>query len=356
MNHQIMEQYRKSDQYYIDEYDRTTIEELKKIEKLMEKAEKRFFIDEDDPKSPETNTDYIGYRMRYLDTGVEYSRNKESSIRAAIQSDERKDRLIRFHAIPANILCDTCGEDMKFELHDFLQRDSDLIFIFSCPNGHLPKKAVYPNGREYFLPKHTCKYCGSDLVSKKKKTKKKLTLTDTCKVCGKVEVLELDISPRKILPVDEEERKKYCTDFKGRNNFMEDLKRIAELGKFTEVDDNKKKYEFDKVKKLNLPQLEQTLTAQIEKSGFIKLQFDKPKTSRYLTMEFSAQDPTDREPEKSIKALKRTIDTTLFHTNWRLMSPGIDYKLGFLSGQLKGFSLDEDILKIAQEIWEKENK
>jgi len=70
-------------------------------------------------------------------------------------------------------------------------------------------------------------------------------------------------------------------------------------------------------------------------------------------MEFSVQDPADRTPDKSVKALKRLVEKALFTTNWRLMSPGFEYRLGFLSGQLKGFSLDEDLLKIAREIWEK---
>ncbi|MGN6641206.1 MAG: hypothetical protein ACTHJ8_20005 [Mucilaginibacter sp.] len=78
------------------------------------------------------------------------------------------------------------------------------------------------------------------------------------------------------------------------------------------------------------------------------------KADQYYIDEYG-QDPTDRDEAKSSKGLKKTIETTLFNTNWRLMSPGIEYKLGFLNGQLKGFSLEENILKIAQEIWEKKN-
>ncbi|MFB9843951.1 hypothetical protein [Mucilaginibacter ginsenosidivorans] len=351
-----MEQYRKPDQYYIDEYDRMTIEELKAIEKLMIETGKRFHIDPDAPLGPGSDTEYIGYRIRYLDTGVALSRNKESSIQERMHSDEKKDRLIRLHPVPTNVRCDTCGVPMKFEMHDFLNKDDDPIFIFSCVNGHVPKKALFASGREYRLPDHHCQHCGGKLLTKKKKTKNRLAITETCKTCKNVEIMEFDISPKLPSPINEDERKKYCTDFKGRRNFYEDVKALADLSEIFGQQENKTKYGYGKVQQLNIAQLETTLTDEIGKAGFIKVQFDKPKRSRYLTVEFSAQDPTDREEAKSVKQLKKTIETALFITNWRLMSPGIEYKLGFLSGKLKGFSLEEDILKIAQEIWEKENR
>lgn len=351
-----MEQHRKPDQYYFDEYDRVTIEELKAIEKLMIEAEKRFHLDPDNPLSPGSDAEYLGYRVRYLDTGVALSRNKESSIHARMQSDEKKDRLIRSHPAPQNVRCDACGKPMKFEMHDFLNNDDDLIFIFSCVDGHVPKKAVFANGREYRLPDRRCKHCGGKLLTKKKQTKNRLRITETCKTCKKVETMEFDISPKYLLPVNEAEQKKYCADFNGRRNFYEDVKALAGLSKIFEQQENKTKYGYGKVQQLNIAQLEATLTDEIEKAGFIKVQFEKPKSSRYLTVEFSAQDPMAREKAKSVKLLKKTIDTALFTTNWRLMSPGIESKLGFLSGQLKGFSLEEDILKIAQKIWETENR
>lgn len=351
-----MEQFRRSDQYYIDEYDRTTIETLRELEKAMNEAKRRFSIDIENLETKKTNTDYLGYRMRYLDTGVHFARNKQSSILATMRSDQRKDHLIRLNPIRPFVKCNTCSELMKFELHDFVGKDSELIFIFSCHKGHLPKKAVYPDGREYYLPKHTCQYCGGRFLTKKKKTKNKLIFTDTCEQCGKIETLELGLSLKKIIPIIEDERKKYCTDFIGRRTFYEDLKAIGDLLPIFDRQDEKIKYNYDQVKRLNVAQLEQTLSKQIEKSDFIKVQFDKPKTGRYLTVEFSAQDPTDREEAKSIKELKKAIETTLFTSNWRLMSPGISYKLGFLNGQLKGYSLEEDLLKIAKEIEAKKIK
>jgi len=348
-----MEKYRKSDQYYIDEYDKRTIKRLKELEQLMEQAYKEFKIDMDNPNSQKNNTDYWGYQMQYLNTGVHFARSKEATIQSYIQEDERKDRLIYSTPIPTNVRCNTCFEPMRFELFDFMGKNSELIFIFSCVKKHLPKKAVYPDGREYYISKSSCSYCGGRLIAKKKKTKYKLTLIETCKQCDKTEVLEFDLSPEKILPIIEDERKKYCTDFIGRRDFYDDLKAITDL---MDLLDNEEEVDYSQVKQLNIAQLEQVLSEQIKKANFIKVHFDKPKVSRYLIVEFSAQDPTDRNEAKSIKKLKKVIETALFPTNWRLMSSGISYKLGFLNGQLKGFSVKEDLIKLSREINAKKTK
>src|SRR5262245_27989584 len=155
-----MEKYKKPDQYYIDEYDRTSIEDLKRLEQLMNEAKKRFKIDVNNFESEETNTDYIGYEIRYNDAGVNYARNKENIIQTRKLSDERKDRILQSNPIPANIKCNTCLEPMRFELHDFIGGDDELIFFFSCINNHTPRKAVYPDGGEYSIPKSSCPSCG----------------------------------------------------------------------------------------------------------------------------------------------------------------------------------------------------
>jgi hypothetical protein len=346
-----MEQYRKPDQYYNDQYDRITIERLKELESQIREAQQKFNIETSN--TDKIPTEAFARNMVYLDTGVKFARDKKHTIDEWIRVDERKDRLISLSRIPTDVTCNTCGGPMRFELHDFVNEDADLIFFFSCPKGHMPKKALYASGQERYLKRRQCSYCGGDLTSKTKKSKNKMTITDTCRVCDNVDVFEYDATPKKILAIDEAERKKYCTDFIGRRSFDDDLKAIADFARIYEEQESKAKYDFSKVQQLNIAQLEKTLTEQIEKAGFIKVLFDKPKTGRYLIVEFSAQDPADRDEKNSLKELKKIINTTLFTTNWRLRAPGIEYKLGFLNGQLKGCSLDEDLLKIAEEIAKK---
>jgi len=154
------------------------------------------------------------------------------------------------------------------------------------------------------------------------------------------------------LSINEDERKKYCTDFIRRRTFLEDLKALADLALPAREILEKNAHPDFKVQQINIAMLEKILEEEIGKSDFIKMQFEKPKKVRYLSVEFSVQDPTDRESSKSIKSLKKIIEAVLFQTNWRLMSPGISCTLGYLSGQLKGYALDEDLRKIAKEIRE----
>lgn len=345
-----MEKYRKSDQYYIDEYDRCTIDDLKEREASMLDAMAAFEKSEENDRE-KLFSRYLSLEMAYNTVGTGYARNKRLSIQDSMMADERRDRILQSTRVPSDIRCKTCQLVMNFDLHDFTGIGDELIFIFSCPEGHIPKRGIYADGREYYTKVSKCSYCGGGLKSRKKKTRDQLIFTDTCQDCGKIEVTEFSTKKRKINPIDEKERKKYCTDFIGRRTFEEDLKALADLSPLMgrEEDSN---YSYANVQQLNIAKLEALLTQEIEKSDFLKLAFEKPKTGKYLTMEFSVQDPTDREAAKSIKKLKKLIETVLFQTNWRLMLPGISCTLGFLNGQLKGYSNRDDLIKIAKEIRE----
>lgn len=345
-----MEKHRKSDQYYIDLYDRMTIEKMRELARLKIEADKQFANSDE-----KINKEGFLLGVEYMNTGAYYAQNKENFIRNMMLSDERKDRLIESNPIPTNVRCDTCFDLMEFELHMFTVKDDNLTFVFTCPNGHLPKKALYPDGRERVRTIRSCEYCNGELISKSKKTKKKLTITNTCKRCNKIDVTEFEFDIPKLQPINEDERKKYCTDFIGEKSFDEGIKELADLFESIEESQNSK-YSYDHIQQLNIAKMEQLLTEQIEKEKFIKLQFDKPQKGRYLTVEFSVQDPTDRDARKSIQILKKTIETTLFTTNWRLMSTEISYDLGFLTGKVKGYSLEEDLIKIGKEIDKKETQ
>lgn len=343
-----MEKHRKSDQYYIDQYDRSTIEELKKLAELYHIAKEKFYFDPEDPKSKKNNTEAWRIQTKYHDIGAIRARDKETTIRLRMLADERKDRLIRTYPVPNDVKCNTCGDLMKFELHMFTGEQDDLVFVFNCIHGHVPKKMLHPNGTEHILPSRCCSYCNGDLFKTTKRTELKLTITETCVKCSKEEITEFDLTPEKIIPINEEDRKRYCTDFIGRKTLAESLEEIASLGELLE-----KKEQFDYsefIEKLNISELEKRLSERFEKSGYIKVQFEKPDAGRYLVVPFSVQDSTDRNERESIKLLKKTIEKTLYATNWRLMSTDVTYNLGFLTGKLKGYSSEEDLIKIAKEI------
>ena len=71
-----MEKYRKSDQYYIDKYDRMTIESLKEKEALSQKAEQ----DLNQDKAAGNLSEKIALIMSFSESGVRAAKNKRPTI------------------------------------------------------------------------------------------------------------------------------------------------------------------------------------------------------------------------------------------------------------------------------------
>ena len=284
-----------------------------------------------------------------VENGIVRAREKDTTIKKWIQEDELKDKLIKEIQRPEKIRCNSCNSIMQFECHLF-EVDAPILFAFKCPNGHLPKKLIYPDSREKIIPKHLCDECGYEINRKCQRKKSILTTTYTCVGCGKLEVEEFEFREGKEKPITEEDRKKYCSYSPQVQTFVEGLQAIYKLKPILEKSAEKKKYQFANIEKPNIPQLEQRLCKIAESLGFIKFEFEKPEMGTYVTVIFSAQDPSNRSESDSIKILSKAIKQELFTTNWRLMSKGIDSRLGFLTGHLRAFEQHEDLIKIAKEI------
>ena len=84
----------------------------------------------------------------------------------------------------------------------------------------------------------------------------------------------------------------------------------------------------------------------LEKEDYIQLEFSQPEIGQYVIISFTVQDKkSKREEYNSKNELKKLVNKTLYNTNWRLMSEGVDYRLGILSGRLKGLEREEDLIK-----------
>jgi hypothetical protein len=339
-----MQKYRKSDQYYIDEYDRIIISELKEKEQSLKKAQEDLKDD-----SPEADVNKaIALSLNYSEHGIR-ARNKKDAINRWVERDEKKDKLLENYPPPPEPYCTDCNDYMILFDHEFI--NDDLLFIFSCGKGTKHNQVLHANGEPYIVPPKLCPYCNSEINTTVKKSKHKITATENCSKCtwSTKHIIDLkETSKEKIQPINEDDRKKYCTDFKGKKSFIEQLEALASI-----TLDDEPNYNFSNIEKINLPQVEERLTKAIQSKGYIKLQFDQPKITGNVMVKFSVQDPTERMMEKSIKVLKKTIVDELFPTNWRLMSTEINYRLGFLDGQIKGADLREDLAKIANEIGQK---
>lgn len=357
-----MKTYRKTDQEYIEDYDKQTIRILKGLEaELGDSIYSRNPFEDLPAKDKVPGWDWdiptkqYDVMSLYYRTAVRRSQDKNSSIIEQKQADENKDRLIRETPAPRNIKCDQCGTSMIHEGHIFKEKDTLLLFVFSCPNKHTPKKILYPDGiRKLIIPASKCEKCGGELSSKKEEAIDYIKFEDTCKDCGHVSIMEFDLKPDP--PVTNEDRYKYCEIWKNSKTFEEDLEAVTDfitnMKEREKLKKEKEELKVDSVEQVNLPKLEDRLTKLAEELRYIKFKFDNHSTEKYLSVSFSLQDPTDRTENESSKIIVDAIQQALFHTNWRLMNRGVDYRLGLITGKLRAYAGEEGLMKIAREIYE----
>lgn len=96
-------------------------------------------------------------------------------------------------------------------------------------------------------------------------------------------------------------------------------------------------------------QLKNLLTPALEKAQYVNLGFGNPDIGKDVQVGFTVNDGNDaRQGLASEADLKKLIKKTLEDTNWRLMSDGVSYKLGILTGRLRGFENREDLLELVK--------
>lgn len=74
--------------------------------------------------------------------------------------------------------------------------------------------------------------------------------------------------------------------------------------------------------------------------------FDKPELEKFVIVPFNVKDfGIKRKEYDSRTQLKKLIIKTIEGTYWKLMSEGITYRLGYLSGKLKGYEREDDLIE-----------
>jgi hypothetical protein len=79
------------------------------------------------------------------------------------------------------------------------------------------------------------------------------------------------------------------------------------------------------------------------------MKFKKERGGQFVIIDFSVNETKDdRKEYDSQNALKKLIKGILEDTNWRLMSDGIHYRLGILTGRLKAYEREEDLVEVVR--------
>lgn len=347
-----MYQHLKEEDHYSDLYDHGTVEQSRwwVAQKFEEKLAKKLLA------TKGNQTKYI-IDVLYIRKGERF-RHKAETIREWMERDRTKDEKLIQAIQPEGIHCSHCGLTMvcidRDLQSDVVDKNHRILFTFSCSNCK-KGRAIWEGGEEWELKPYACSKCQSAMTSRDKRVGNVITTKYSCSQCGHKESHKLDLDEKYIPPspdpLFEEDRKKYCMSYKEGTDYifrMDGIKRIVDGWEFEKK--NQALFDFKKkIKVLPIAELQSALNPVIEKAGYKNLVLGKPDFLLGVTVEFATQDAqVGRAEYDSVQGLKKLIEQSLKETNWRLMSDGISYRLGFLTGRLKGIEGDEALVELAK--------
>lgn len=354
----------KERKHYEDIYDRHTVEDARRgmgyyddfytdFEKKLPKGEKL-----DKPGNA------FLLNVFYMETvGNKLLRRyeqREETINEWMAQDDAKDDQITTARLTEEPYCHHCGKQgLRIIDKNLMHRNEnakyddpeEVLFMLRCP--HCKKNsAFWEDGTAWKVKPTLCPKCYAEMTHKSTKTKTEITFTYTCPPCSHSYKDKMDLRDKKEKPDPDfdKDRAHFCLhdkEFRNRLFRMKhDFEGLAQLGKeMKEREDNKHIYDAVKeMKKPKIAELSSILAPALEKAGYIEFSLDKPEMGKDVFIGFNCLDSkSDRSDYDSEKTLKKTVEKALADTNWRLMSEGIHYRLGYLSGRLRAYEREEDL-------------
>lgn len=352
----------KDEQYYIDLYDRQTVDSCRDLirigQKVSDDVKNEKGLSDDDLEKAKA---YSIELALYFETGRRYE-EKAETIRCWIEKDRLRDLKIKNAVLPRGIRCLKCGAGMEHDtvtLHSNYRTNEERVLIFyNCPNKCVPGRAFYEGGEEYLIKPTLCESCGkpTDELKTTIKNEDIIITKYKCPQCNhkQTDTHDLSLEIKAEDPNFEVDRKRFCLsreDGLANSSWMSGLQQLKQIHEEQDQHEKDKEIyeEATELNKLTVFQMQELIQKGLEKAGFTSIQFEKPEISREIKVGFYIQ---DTKPERlefdSKRDAKRAIEECLGKTNWRLMSAGISYRMGYLEGSLKGFDKEEDLLKLTQ--------
>lgn len=160
-------------------------------------------------------------------------------------------------------------------------------------------------------------------------------------------------SKRSLTLIIKKDKLRFCYNEEQGKEFLKQKQNVLEMQRIVkdwqEKRDNQETYDaIATIDKVTIPQLSERICPAIEKAGYTEFSLDKPEIGKDVFIGFNCLDSkSGRGDYDSRNALKKTIEKALADTNWRLMSNGISYRLGYLSGRLRAYEREEDLKTLA---------
>lgn len=358
----------KDQEYYENRYDEGTVAQCRSAEEVVngtfKAMEKKLSKKELYDKLPGWYLQYSQYYFLLVETtAVKRAISREAQIAKWMEEDQKQDEKLASAHISGGTYCRTCGKDMHVISKDYMRRygrkDDDILIMFECETCN-KRLALWQDGTEWEGAKHECEKCGGKTVSKHTKKLDIITWTETCEKCKHVKTDSLDLSdskkePEPVDPYLELDLKRFAFNKDMMFKYDQKLKHFERMAKLHAVSEDKVQHAdvydgIKQIKKLKIVQLKELLEPVISKLGYSDFKLGDPQIGREVSLDFSCLDTKDdREEYDSKKILSKAIDRSLEETNWRLMSSGVSYRLGYLSGSLRAYEGEEELKKLVEQ-------
>lgn len=350
--------------YYEDIYDRHTVEDARRGMVHYDKFHAEFetkLPKGEDIGLPRNAVILNAFYMQTVGLELlERYENREQYINDWMAKDEAKDDRIAGARLTEEPYCHHCGKQgLRITDKSLMHRKEnskhddpeEVLFMLHCP--HCDKNSAFWEDSTAWKPRpKLCPKCKAEVTHKTTTTKTSITFTYTCLTCGHSYKDKMDLRDKKEKPDPnfDKDRAHFCLWDKEFREHLFAIKQgfedMARLGKeIKEKEDNKHIYDAIKeMKKPKIVELSAILAPALEKAGYIEFSLDKPEMGKDVFIGFNCLDSkSDRSDYDSEKTLKKTIEKALVDTNWRLMSDGIHYRLGYLNGRLRAYEREEDL-------------
>jgi hypothetical protein len=363
----VMSTYLRQEAHYNDLYDLGTIEScLSSLERWQQLINKNFNTDDLKKLSEEDRMKGFRYyaNIELHTIKGERFRRRESIIRELMDCDRKRDERLKNAQEPRNIHCPDCSARMKValkDLYDFTEDAPRVLFFFECEQCN-KRKGIFDDGREFVSKRERCPKCDQVIKNGYKREDQIETWTKTCPSCGVIETEIEDLAKKdaeqrsgeaKDRELLEKYRAKFCLSSKEGEDYLDGVRRLealSELIKKAELQKTDPDYQKVRgINRLSVVQLEKLISETLTKDRYVKLSLEKPIIDRHVIVPFTIQDAdSSRKENDSERSLRKVLKKTLEGTNWRLMSEGVSYRLGYLSGRLKGYEQEEDLVEVVR--------
>lgn len=368
----------KERKFYEDIYDRHTVEEARRgmvhYDKFHDELKVKLLKEGDNIERPDNALILNVFYMQALGGRLlERYENREQRLTEWMAEDEAKDEQITAARLSEEPYCQHCGKQgLRITDKSLMHRrenakhddPEEVLFMLRCP--HCKKNSAFWEDGTAWKPRPTlCPKCKAEMTHKTTKTKTAINFTYSCLSCGHSYKDKMDLRDKEEKPDPDydKDRITYCLLDKEFRDHLFAIKHgfedMARLGKeLKEKEDNKHIYDAIKeMKKPKIAELSEILSPALEKAGYIEFSLDKPEVGKDVIIGFNCLDSkSDRSDWDSEKTLKKTVEKALAATNWRLMSDGIHYRLGYLSGRMRAYEREEDLKNLVERSMKSQKK